>query len=157
MSRPAPSRPARRPRGIAAVELALILPTLVLLLALPLFFGRALYHYQIMQRASHDAARYLASCAEVDLRSPARTADVVAAARAIVVAELDGGSAGSAAPLVSISCNGGQCSGYFVPATVTVQVTDLLEDDVLPFYSYNLLGARGLPLSVTASMRYVGN
>jgi len=154
MSRPAPPR---RPRGIAAVEMALILPTFALLLALPLFFGRALYHYQVMQRASHDAARYLASCAEVDLKSPTRSAEVVAAARAIVVAELDGGGAGRAAPLVSISCNGGQCSGYFVPTTVTVQVTDLLEDDVLPFYSYNLLGASGLPLSATATMRYVGN
>ncbi|MBV6324405.1 TadE/TadG family type IV pilus assembly protein [Duganella violaceipulchra] len=157
MSRPAPSRPSRRPRGIAAVEMALILPVFVLLLALPLFLGRALYHYQIMHRAAHDAARYLASCATIDYKSPARVADVQAAARTLVAAELAGASAGSYPPAVGVNCDGGLCGGFAVPTTVSVQIITLLEDDVFPDISYNLVGSNGLQLNVTVTMHYVGN
>ncbi|WP_332853668.1 TadE family protein [Duganella sp. S19_KUP01_CR8] len=154
MSRP---NAPRRPRGIAAVEMALILPTFVLLLALPLFLGRALYHYQIMHRAAHDAARYLSSCTALELRTPARTAAVVAAARAIAAAELEGTHAGSSAPAVSISCDGAQCTGLLLPTVITVQISTVLEDDVFPYYSYNLVGTSGMPLVVPVSMHYVGN
>ena len=151
------SRPAQHQRGVVAVEMALMLPLFLVLLALPLFLGRALYHYQLSHKAAHDAARYLSSCAALDFKSPARAADVVAAARAIAAAELDGSSAGTYAPVVSVNCDGGQCTGFLVPTTVGVQVVTLLEDDVLPDFSYNLLGSGGLPLTAVASMRYVGN
>lgn len=149
--------PIRRRRGIAAVEMALILPVFVLLLALPLFLGRALYHYQIMHRAAHDAARYLSSCAAPELRSPARTAAVVAAARAIATAELEGTAAGSGAPAIGVSCDGAPCTGLALPTVITVQISTLLEDAVFPYYSYNLLGMGGMPLIVPVSMHYVGN
>ncbi|GJJ03830.1 hypothetical protein RugamoR64_43680 [Duganella rhizosphaerae] len=151
------SRPARRQRGIAAVEMALMLPLFLVLLALPLFLGRALYHYQLAHKAAHDAARYLSSCSTLDFKSPSRTTGLQAAARAIVAAELAGSSAGSSAPTVGVSCDGGPCAGLVVPTTVSVQIITLLEDDVFPDFSYNLLGAYGLPLSVVATMRYVGN
>ena len=146
-----------RQRGIAAVELALLLPAFILLLALPLLLGRAFYQYQVMQKAAHDAARYLSSCATIDLKTPARTAAVVAAARAIATAELDGPAAGAYAPVIGILCDGGVCAGFVAPATVTVEITNLLEDSVFPTISYNLLGMNGLPLTATASMRHVGN
>ena len=64
--------PRRRQRGIAAVELALVLPAFVLLLAATVFIGRTLYHYQAIQKAAHDAARYLASAPALEVSSPSR-------------------------------------------------------------------------------------
>ena len=59
--RQAAQRGARRQRGIAAVELALVLPVLFILVMFPLYLGRVYWHYTAIQYAAQDAARYL-SC-----------------------------------------------------------------------------------------------
>lgn len=149
---------ARRPRqrGIAAVELALLMPTFILLLALPLFLGRALYQYQLMHKAAHSAARYLSSCASFEMKSPARLAEISATAQALAQAGLAGISAGSFTPVIGINCDGGPCSGLLVPTTISVTIVTQLEDNVFPYAVYNQLGRNGMPLTVTATMRYVG-
>ena len=49
---------ARLTRGIAAVEMAILLPVLVLLLAGALDFGRSMHAYVTVSSAAHEAASY---------------------------------------------------------------------------------------------------
>jgi hypothetical protein len=46
-------------RGVAIIELALILPLLLLLTMTVTEFGRALYQYDLLTKSVRDAARYL--------------------------------------------------------------------------------------------------
>lgn len=48
-----------RQRGAALVELALIIPLLLLLTFITTEFGRAVYQYHVLVKAVRDAARYL--------------------------------------------------------------------------------------------------
>jgi Flp pilus assembly protein TadG len=145
----------RRQRGIAAVELALVLPAFVLLLAATVFLGRTLYHYQVMLKAAHDATRYLASAPALEVSSSARMAGTVAVARAIADAEIADLHTGGDPPVVSVMCNsGGACAGFSVPVNVGVRIESLLGDDLVPVNPY---GLNGVDLTAQATMRYVGN
>ena len=48
-----------RQRGVALVELALIIPFLLLLTFITTEFGRAMYEYNAVAKATRDAVRYL--------------------------------------------------------------------------------------------------
>lgn len=48
-----------RQRGVALVELALIMPLLLLLTLITTEFGRAMYEYHVLVKSVRDAARYL--------------------------------------------------------------------------------------------------
>ncbi|KAB8040171.1 TadE/TadG family type IV pilus assembly protein [Janthinobacterium aquaticum] len=51
----------RRQRGVAAIELALIMLFFTGLLPVVLLCGRALFAYTALQKSAHDAARYMAT------------------------------------------------------------------------------------------------
>lgn len=52
---------ARRPRGVALVEFALILPLLLLLSFLTFEFGRAIHYYNTLAKAAREASRYIST------------------------------------------------------------------------------------------------
>lgn len=52
---------ATRQKGVAAIELALILLFFMALLPIVLLFGRALFMYTAVQKSAQDAARYMAT------------------------------------------------------------------------------------------------
>ena len=56
-----PCRAARREKGVAAIELALIMTFFIGLLPFVLLFGRAFLVYTALQKSVHDAARYMAT------------------------------------------------------------------------------------------------
>ena len=57
-----PLRSLRRlQRGVAAVELALVLPVLLLLIFTTTEFGRAVYHYGVLTHSVRQAVRYLST------------------------------------------------------------------------------------------------
>lgn len=72
----------RRQRGVAVVELALILPALIMLTFLTTEFGRAIYHYASLTKSVRQAARYLS------LQTPGQGVD--GAKNLIVYGNLDG-------------------------------------------------------------------
>ncbi|ELX08444.1 hypothetical protein Jab_2c04930 [Janthinobacterium sp. HH01] len=162
MSKPAsaPNRPLPRRRlsgGIAAVELALVMPTFFILIACTLFFGEVLLSYQTACKASHDAARYLSSVSSMDVQNPARIGDHVTLAKAIVAEEMGSlMSSGANIPVVTVLCSGMTCSGYFTPTSITVTIQMYVADNVLPGVTLNLLGFRTLTVTATAVMPYVG-
>ena len=51
--------PPARQSGVAAIEFALVLPLLLMLMFLATEFGRALYHYNVIVKSTRDAVRYL--------------------------------------------------------------------------------------------------
>lgn len=156
MKRPPHHRPAWRQRGVAALEMALMLPLMILMLAAPLFFGRVFYHYAVAQRAAHDAALYLATAPPIDMKTPAQAANVAALAAAIVAQEIAGLHPGPYAPVVNVQCDGGQCDGFSVPATVRILIRLDLFDEVFDGYTSYLTGDSGLPLTADVTLRYVG-
>ncbi|MES2742342.1 MAG: hypothetical protein V4754_15525 [Pseudomonadota bacterium] len=122
MKRPAQGR-ARR--GVATIELALILVFSIGLLPVVLVLGRVFWHYTALQKMTYASARYMASLPPAEMTNPAQ----VAQARQLVyqmVGEAARGAQLAMAPgvnEVSILCGIEVCGGASeLPATVQVQV-----------------------------------
>lgn len=143
---------ARRQRGIAAIEFALILPAFLLLLVLPLYFGRVLWHYTAIQKAAQDGARYLSSLPRNEMSDPTRRADAEATARGIIAAETAELNAGNSPPLVTVLCDNLSCAGFSIPASVNVGISMSMEDIFFPDVTQlNII------LTARSTMAYNGN
>lgn len=149
----------RRQKGVAALEMALVLPALVILLAVPLFLGRVFWHYTVAQKAAHDAARFLATASQVEMRtlgSGGTEAAVAALARAIARAEAADLNPGLDSPvIVDVQCDLGTC-GLGVPTTVRIWVRMQMKDDWFNGYTSTFTGGDGLMVQADVTMRYAG-
>jgi Flp pilus assembly protein TadG len=146
-------RNQRAQRGVAAVEFAILLPLLVVLLSAPLLVGRVLWHYTAAQKAAYDAARYLASVPEAEIRATGLAPAAEAAARAIANAELADLNPGLDPPSIRVSCDAGPCNGFSLPATVSVLVQMEMHD---PFFDYSIGGTNGIFISADVHLPYLG-
>lgn len=155
MKRPAYSWPARRQRGVAAIEMAFMLPVMIAMLAAPLLFGRVFYNYEVTQRAAHDAAVYLSTVPLIEMKTPAQMSNEAALAAAIVAEETATLNPGSPL-LVSVQCDGGPCAWVTVPPTVRVLIRFGVTDNVFTPYTSFLYGDDGIALQADITMRYVG-
>ncbi len=148
-------------QGVAAVEMALVLPLLLVLLALPLFFGRVFWHYSVAQRAAHDAAHYLATVPQTDMLSPASGGEPAAidVAREIIAQETAWLSPGHASPAVMVQCDGvgNGCLGHKLPKRVGVVITMYMYDDFFPTTTSIFTGSFGVEVNANVSLAYVGN
>lgn len=151
-----PFKAAVRQRGIAALEFALILPLMLVLLAFPLLFGRAFFHYAAAQQAARDAALYLSTVPRIALSTPARTSSELAVASSIATMELAELNPGPYAPSVSFYCDGSTCDGFSIPASIRVRVRVDLFDDIFHSFTSVATGDAGLLLTADMTMRYVG-
>lgn len=143
-------------RGSAAVELAVLLPVLVVFLAFPYFYARFFWHYSVAEKAAQDAARYLSSISVQEMRSPTLNPAAVAAANQIAITELAELRPGHAAATVSFLCGANPCQGFGgapLPPTVRVHVAM----DMFDASSVVNTGRYGMPIRVDAEMAYVGN
>ena len=147
----------RSQRGVAAIELALILPVLLTLLAFPLLFGRIFWHYTVAQKAAHDAATYLSTVPLIEMKSTTRTAYAVAVTQDILNAELSGLNPGPNAPATTILCGAVSCNGFSVPTTVRVEVQISMIDTIFGDITWRITGDSGLLLTADVTMPYVGN
>ncbi|UOD32418.1 hypothetical protein INH39_12615 [Massilia violaceinigra] len=124
-----PSRIPRRTRGIAHIELALILMTMSTLLPLIFSFGQIFYVYAVLKQANQDAAASLASVpmAEWAVSEPGNSPMKV---RAIAIAERAMASAGIGPDLVMVPlivCKRPEddqtaCGGVERPDAITVNL-----------------------------------
>lgn len=140
-------------RGIAAVEFAMLSSLLLVLLTVPLFFGRVFWHYTAIQKAAHDAAWFLATVPQNDMKNQTRALDAAKVADYIAkseVAELAPG--GDYAPIVTIDCRPAGC-GLGLPTTVYVRVGVLMFD---PLFQVSYAGQDGLLMYAASEINYVG-
>jgi Flp pilus assembly protein TadG len=138
-------------RGVQLVELALVIPILVMLFAATAEFGRYFYEYTTLAKASRAGARYLATAAVNS------TEDTTA--KNIVVY---GNSAGSGSPIlygmtianVTITRQGGV---PVLPQTVKVQISNFKHQPL--FDLGKLANIQSLSLNVdvkpSVTMRYL--
>ncbi|MET0267993.1 MAG: TadE family protein [Duganella sp.] len=142
---------ARTQHGVAAVELALIMPMLVMMLAFTLYFGRFYWHYTTAQNAASSAVRYLSTIPHADIINPYRAPMAAAVAYEIVAAQLAQLSPGPILPSVMVSCDMGHCFGGAPPATVSITIKLAVEDMIFPG-----LTSMSVITVVTASSPYFG-
>ena len=147
----------RRQRGSAAVELALVLPTLVILMTVPLFFARYFWHYTVAHKAALDAARYLSTVSVREMRSASLAATAGQIANGIAAEEIADLSPGKDKPSIEIFCGSSNlCIGYgaaTMPETIKVRVSMNMFDNV--FGAVNT-GRYGWRIIAEAEVRYVG-
>ncbi|MGI4721383.1 MAG: TadE family protein [Janthinobacterium lividum] len=156
-SRAASGKPRRRQAGAAAVELALLMPMLLVFLTMPLFYARVMWHYTVAQKAAQDAARYLASVPHAEMISAtqagaARRTAIEIATREL--AELSPGSEIQGPEAYCDSLNCGVLPAGTVPTTVRVVIRFNMFDTILGVED---VGWDGLPISADVTMRYAGN
>ncbi|HEU4776639.1 MAG TPA: TadE/TadG family type IV pilus assembly protein [Telluria sp.] len=149
-------RISRSERGVAAVEFAVILPVILIMLVLPLFLGRIMWHYTAAQKAAYDAVRYLSTVPRVEMKDPNKINSVVALAINIATSETAELNSGPYPAAVAIQCDGGPCLGYTIPATVTVIVQLYITDIFFPSISVELIGQDSNVLSANVTYAYVG-
>lgn len=141
-------KPRSRP-GVAAVEMALVLPFLLFIVLLVSDFGRIFYTAITLTNAARAGAAYGA-------QSPARSVDSAGIRQAATQEAQDIGLIGvSTAPSCScpggalVNCISGNCGAYGIPRlSVTVTATTTFTTMV----NYPLL-PHTVPLSRTASIR----
>ena len=113
-----PSR--RRQQGSAAIELALLLPVLVIFLTFPVFYTSVFWHYTVAQKAAKDAARYLSTISAQEMRSPVLAPAAAAIAREIARTEIAELAPGSVIRDPVIECGDDPCTGTESGALPTV-------------------------------------
>lgn len=142
---------ATHQRGLAAVEFALALPVLLLLLIATAELGRMLSQYDTLNKSVRDGARYLASNA-LQAGVMTVTAAEQSATQNLVV---NGNVNGAGTPLLPGLTSGnvtvsGSTSGYVtVSASYTYQ--PILAS--LPMFGLHAPISLAIPLSATAVMR----
>lgn len=141
--------------GSVLIELALTLPLIVSIAVMMFFFSQALQSYTLAQKASHDAARYLASIDKTEMRSLTRIGEHLAVTRAIIAEETAGIHAEPYAPSVSISCGVALCDGYVIPDNVTVTIRLIREDLLFGDVTSDVTGGQ-LRLTAATTMPFVG-
>lgn len=148
--------PVRRQRGVAAIELAIILPLFIIALAPLILYARYMWHYTVAQKAAQDAARYMSTVSAMELRSRTLAAYAQAIAVQIASTEVAELSPGEAISDALVSCDGrNPCTisaGTAPPKNINVYISFNLTDTFFGIY----LGPYGLPITADVTMRYVG-
>lgn len=149
----------RRQRGVAAVELGLLLFFLLLLAAGIFEFGRAFWYYNALAKASRDGARYMSLNAKSNISSVG-----VPAAKSLVVQEANGANLWPqlATSNVTVTCSP-SCADGTAPTSVTVKITGytLNIGGLFPFFippvTAGVTTFAGVPLAPHTTMRYMLN
>ena len=152
----------KRQAGVAAVELALLLPILVPFLTLGFFTVSILWHYTMAQKAAQDAARYLSTLSQAEITNPTLASAAGALAQQIVMRELADFSPDiapvhpqmfcKASSVDPVLCGNGTASAE-LPIAVQVNFSFAMFDPS----GFVDTGWYGLTITATHTMRYVGN
>ena len=155
MTRPASHAGPCTQSGIVAVEMALILLCFFAFLPLPQMMGRAFWHYAVLQKAAHDAARYMSAIPALDMKNAQKQSQAAAVARSMVSAA----TAGFREPVVVlVMCDASDCGAFSgVPSQVQIRTGVTLTDEIFTTLTSLLTGDEGLVLNVNVTMPYANN
>jgi cbb3-type cytochrome oxidase subunit 3 len=146
-------------KGSVAVEMAIILPIFLLLLAVPIFLARIFWFYSAGEKAAHDATRFLATATQAEMRTPGggfNEAKVAAVARWIAQQELEEILPFTDGIIIDVQCNSSGC-GAVVPGTVHVGIQITLHDSLLDGITAEYLGNTDMVLVNNVTMRYASD
>lgn len=145
-------------KGSVAIEMAFVLPILISLLTLMLFFARIFWVYSAGQKAAHDAARFLSTATQAEIRtggSGFNEARYPAVARWIAQQELM-----DVLPMVESIAIGPLCDNVpcstTVPQNVRVSVEISFRDEIFEDLITAYLGSPNIILKSQVELRYVG-
>jgi len=143
----------RDDRGVQLVELAIVIPILLVLFGAVAEFGRYFYEYTTVAKAARVGARYLAS------KSVTGSTDYVGNAKKLVVYGNFAGTGSPVLPGLTIDNVDVQYQGAIagVPDTVTVSIINYQHDSIIDLGA--LLNSQTLSLNVdvkpSVTMRYL--
>lgn len=120
----------RQIRGTAAVEFALLLILLLMIVSGAIEYGRTFWYYDALTKATRDSARFLSTVTVDTIGSSAKTSttpadcsNYIPAANSIVYcAAKTAGVPNFLLSNVDVFCDGGTCVNNTKPATVTVKI-----------------------------------
>jgi cbb3-type cytochrome oxidase subunit 3 len=144
--------------GSVAVEMAFILPVLVMLLTLMVFFARIFWVYSAAQKATHDAARFLSTATQAEIRTGGgafNEARYPAVARWIAQQELMDIAPWAEGITILPLCNSLPCNANR-PETVRVSVEVSLRNDIFPDLIALYLGNSNIVLNSKVVLPYAG-
>lgn len=137
------------------LELAMTLPLVGVFLGLLLFYGMALYRYECAAKAAHDAARYLSSVRQVEMKSYSLVTGHLSLAQEIIKTEMGAIASDPSATSLTILCGALVCDGYTLPATVTVSIRLRVTEQALTGFTMPYLQSDVI-LQASSTMPYVG-
>ncbi len=149
-------RTRKRQAGAAAIELALTMPILLSFLLFPMFYAMCYWHYTVAQKAAQDAARYLSTVPQSEMRTPALAEAAGEMAIEIARREIAELAPGSEIRAPYAYCGSDSCGGLArgdLPETVRVKLTFSVYD---PFGLVDT-GWMGAEITANHTLRYVGN
>jgi hypothetical protein len=164
--------PGRLERGSIAIEMAIILPILLLVLTMPLFYARVFWYYSVAAKAAHDAARFLSTATQAEMRTlgdsgvEARVATIAAwiadtetevlkpvMERRAFEAQCGYPTGTGTPPNIMYQ----RCNQNILPSTIKVYVGWTLYDDLFGEFTSALYPEEGLHMQPDVTMRYAGN
>lgn len=159
-----PQDPRRRDRqaGAAAVELALVLSFLVLIASGIVEFGRAIWYYDALSKATRDAARLLSAMPAADLLTGVTDATTLVR-RAGGVAGVPGFGASGNVQVICHPTNASAevaCSAVAVPPVETIEVRatyPMVLGEWIPFVPIRAGDAASIAITLRphTTMRYM--
>jgi Flp pilus assembly protein TadG len=138
--------PARE-RGSVAVECAIVIPIFLFMLSGMLFFGRLFWHYTVIQKAAHDAARFLATAPLRDMMA-ANGADVPLALVASKIASDE---------IAELNPGDSKCYGDKVPQKILARVKLQVTDPFLDAYTAEFTDGNPIQIEAVMATDWVGN
>lgn len=143
----------RRQHGAAAVELAFVLPILIITLIPLVLWAQYMWHYTVVHRAAQDAAEFMASVPRADITSRVLAGRAKDVATEIVRRELSDLAPEDEVPEPGVYCDSEECGIIAgTPQTVRVLVSFNFYDRVFDTY----FGSDGLTITANVTVRYVG-
>lgn len=147
--------PGRLQRGIAAVELALILAFGLFLVPSVAVLGRIFWTYTALQKATHDAARYMASVSVLDITTADKGLAAAEVARQMVAQAAAAAHISPALPagLVGVTCDGTPCGSNTNPPVLILVYASRPMVDQLNDADHQLFSG-AITVSATAVVHY---
>jgi Flp pilus assembly protein TadG len=140
-------------RGAAAVEFAIVLALMLLIVAGIFEFGRAFQYYDALAKATRDGARYMSAAPKATINSVA-----VGTAKDLVVAAVN---AANVVPALTnaevvVTCTPAACVDGTAPTDIEVSISgySITIGGVMPFVS-GTTSYTGVTLAPHTTMRYM--
>jgi Flp pilus assembly protein TadG len=150
---------ARKQRGAAAVELAIMLPLIMMMLAGITEFSRAFWYYNALDKATRDAARYMSSVHTVELATSAASTTQMTRAKNIVVDAVTGSESAKVTPAlttanVTVECDTANC---VAPTWITVRINGFTIGlgSLIPFVMVDGGSFGNVPLTPSTTMPFM--